>query len=125
MRFVVLIFGLLGAAGSVYLGTKWISDREKLAVDVEKLPPERKAELDKLVKSAYAMIGGAILGLAGVLMALNRMGIMAAGLFIVGVAVPVVLSQEPKILVFTFGLAIAGLLSFLIRKKTPAPQGGH
>jgi hypothetical protein len=130
MRVVVLIFGLLGAAGSGFLGVKWLSDANNLKKEIDLVRKVGEAtkdakvnaeveKLDRTINTAYALLGAAALGAVGSVLALNRKGLIAGVLFLAGFAIPLALFQDAKLIIFTFGLGIAGVFSFLIKPGTP------
>lgn len=132
MRIAALIFGLLGAAGSGFIGNKWMSDpivsgdKEKLKASyelVKNLPPN---ELTDPVVEAYKrsqtyvpLLGAAGLAVVGCVLVGMRMGVVAGLAFLAAFAVPLGFYQKPHVVIFTFPLAVAALLSFFVRKPTP------
>jgi hypothetical protein len=133
MRIAALIFGLLGAAGSGFLGLKWTSDandpKNKAAVDVmrkineEVKDPDLTAKLahaDRVTAAAYALIGGAAAAAIACVLVLNRTGLLAALLFFIGFATPLVLIKDVLPAIFTFGLALAGLFSLFVKPRVSA-----
>jgi hypothetical protein len=130
MRFVALFFGLLGAAGSGFLGNKWQHDiqeqRAKLDLvralaEVDPKTKERLETIDRLGNTAYALLAGAALAVAGCVLVMLRQGYFAAGLFCVGFIAPIVVGQDPKVAIFSFGLALAGLVSVFVKPKREKP----
>lgn len=131
MRIAALIFGLLGVAGSGFLGSKWLSDMNEMKGKIELIravaatDPKAKESLDKLDRlgnAAYGLMGGAALGLAGCVLVFIRKGAIAGGLFLVGFVVPLVLAQDGKAAIFTFGLFLAGIFAFLVKAKQEKPR---
>lgn len=130
MRIAALIFGLLGAAGSGFLGAKWTSDirerkpeldaaRKLIEISGDAGAKAKVEELDRLERAGYALMGGAALGALGCVLVLNRKGMIAGLLFLVGFAVPIAIAQDGKPAVFSFGLALAGLMSFFVKPAIP------
>jgi hypothetical protein len=130
MRIVALIFGLLGTVGSGFLGAKWLSDANNLKKEIElvrkigEVTKDAKVNaeierLDRTVNTAYALIGAAALGAVACVLVLGRKGVLAGLVFLVAFGVPLVLFQDGKLLMFTFGLGFAGALSFLVKSGTP------
>lgn len=137
MRIAALIFGLLGTVGSGFLGAKWQSDiqsqREKielarkLAAAVKDPETDRKmAELDRLILASYGLIGGAVLGLVGVGLVFARKGMIAGIVFLIAFGAPIALARDPKMAIFSFGLAVGALFAFFVKPGSPykAPKGG-
>ena len=128
-----LLFGLLGSAGSGILGVKWLSDVAKKREEIEfvrqlgeamqdaKIASELK-RLDRMINTAYALIGAAGLGLVAVTFVGIRKGPIAGALFLVAFVVPIVILQEGIVAIFTFGLAFAALASLFVRKPAPAKK---
>lgn len=125
MRVAALIFGLLGALGSGFIGAKWLSDanQEKAKIDlIRALDPAKAKEIDRLINTAYSLLAAAVLGVVGGVLAISRKGMIAAGLFLVAFIVPLLLFGDAKIIIFTFGLALAALFAFFVRSKAPVPK---
>lgn len=146
MRIAVLILALLGGVAEGFLGFKWLSDaakNEKMLKQLEELGAafekegidknkgvdmignlggqsnfsEKLAEYKKLVKAAYCLAGGAILALLTGILVFARVvpGYVGGILLLLCAIVPAVF--EPKTLVFTCFVVLAGLLSFAVRSK--------
>ena len=117
MRFVVLIFGLLGVAGSGYLGAKWISGKPKpeefeamkaLATIINK--PELTAQIQEQEarnRTAPVLLGSAVLGLIASIAAFKRKGLLAGLVFFVALALPIALHGDAKLLIFLFEIGRA------------------
>ena len=127
MRIAALIFGLLGTAGSGTLGVKWTNDVSATKATIDSLRPlaekspvaaEKLAQYDRLVRAAYALLGGAALGAVGCGLVLGRKGVIAGVLFLVAFASPMILAQDGKMAIFTFGLAVAALFAFFMKPGT-------
>jgi hypothetical protein len=129
MQNVVLALGLLGAIGSAILGSKWVYDlsenRAKLA-DLRRIQavvqdPEldrKVAKIDRVIRAAFALVGGALLGALAECFAFYNRGVIAGPLYLIAFATPLLLLGEGRPAILTFGLAGAGLLAFLI----PPPE---
>ncbi|HZY83414.1 MAG TPA: hypothetical protein VFE78_01175 [Gemmataceae bacterium] len=126
---VVLLLGLLGAVAAVALGALWLaglhSQAEKLkeaeamtqlakalGEDVSTIEQAR-AQLGRLRVASYLLFGSALLGCGAALLAAFGRGLVAALCLLAAAAAPAVI--EPKSLVFTAPLVLAGALSFLAR----------
>jgi hypothetical protein len=129
MRVTVLILAILGALCAGGLGVKWLSDYYKLKDLVEvgrelaKDDPKRKEEvekLDRLVLTAYILIGSAVVGILAGVLVMRGNGLIGGPLLLVAGAVPPAVSGKPEVILFTFFLLLAGLLGVFVRKK-PAP----
>jgi hypothetical protein len=130
-----LIFGLLGAAGSGFLGLKWTTDVKETKPKIDemrKLNEQVKnqevtakiAEFDRLSTAAYGLLGGAAVAAVACVLVLNRSGMLAALLFIAGFATPLVIAQDGKPAIFTFGLALAGLFSLCVKSPASVAASG-
>lgn len=128
MRTLALIFGLIGAAGSGVLGAKWLGDAKdskgkidfvKQVNDAIQDPETTKKlkDLDRLILTAYVLIGGAAVGLVGVGVMLLGHGKLAALLFLIGFGGPLVTYKEGAVAIFTFGLALAAVFAFIAPPK--------
>ena len=128
MRILAILFGLLGTVGSGFIGMKWMGDakesKEKIAV-VKKLneiiqddeTAAKLKDLDRAVNTSYALLGGAVLGLLGVVGVMMDKTKAAALLFLIGFGASVAIFKDPKIVIFTFGLALAAVFAFVARPK--------
>ena len=145
MRYVVLIFGLLGVVGSGFLGYKWRTDlndgRDKVELNRKLLESElagskdNRGAADPLLKSRLAdfnekyakyyslgravpfLLASAVLGLFGTFVSFSRHGLSGAVLLIVTGAGPGAFA--PPALVFTGSLILAGILSLFVRPRRP------
>lgn len=139
MRYVMLVFALLGVAGSVFLGARWLGDldkgRDKIAKmqelsdkmgeeNFKKLSKAMGSEVDmnqyhKLVNASYALIGGAVLALLTSIVTFVRVvpGYIGGVILIACAVAPAIF--EPKSLVFSGSLILAGLFAFFVRRPTP------
>ncbi|HEV3258624.1 MAG TPA: hypothetical protein VG013_17240 [Gemmataceae bacterium] len=148
MRIAVLILAILGAAGSGFLGVRWMTDsltnKDQIEADraqAEKLrpllnlmgeaDPKMKAQLAdydakyhnaiQAMKAYPFLLAGVGLGVWGGLLGLARRGKSGAALLLVAALGPAVLL--PKTLIFTFCLILAGLLCLLVRPRRRARAG--
>jgi hypothetical protein len=140
MRIVIVVLGILGAFGAGFIGGKWLSDASANAETIQKLEEYEKslaatgnkaasdkvstqmAGLKGVIRSAYLLVGGCIAGLAGcVLFLLNKVKPQVAGIILLASAlVPAIF--EPKSLIFTFCLIIAGGLCLLRKSQGTAAE---
>ena len=137
MRILIVVLGILGALGAGFIGAKWLSDANANADTIKKLEEYEKslaasgnkaasdkvsiqmAGLHGVIRSAYLLVISCIAGLAGcVLFQFNMVKPQVAGIILVASAVVPALF-EPKSLIFTFCLIIAGGLC-LMRKSSVA-----
>ena len=74
MRWIVLVLGVLGGLLAAALGITWISDYNRLQATVRELSSAGAdlSALSGLVRAAYVLLVGAVLGLAGGLALLVR-----------------------------------------------------
>src|SRR5262245_39646825 len=128
MRILVLILAILGGLGSGFLGYKWYGDAQRLKEPIDAVrgaaeaTPEGKAKLaefDRLVMSSYFLMAGALVAVVGGILAMNGRGLIAGVLMLAVVAVPVVLSQKPEMLIFNGLLGVAGVLALFCGKRSP------
>jgi hypothetical protein len=140
MRVVALIFGLLGAAGSGFVGVKWMNDPAiggkqaelKLAHQMfAGLPPnpltDEVEEAYRRSQTYYFLLGAAAVAAVACVLVLSGKGLFAAILFLVAFAGPMAMYQKPQLVVFTGALAIAGVFSIFVKPSTPykAPKPGE
>lgn len=118
MRIAVLILAILGTLAGAALGIKWLGDANEYKSTLEAVQKMGvdTGEVQTLIRAAYALLGGAVLGIAGAVVAMMRKGKLAAVLLAIAVVVPAVLS--PKTLIATFLVAIAAILAIFV--KAPA-----
>ena len=124
MRIAGLILGILGGLAAGFLGMKWLSDANdmKEMVGAARNLGIDMSELDKTVTAAYILLGSAVLGIVGGVMAFKGKGKIAAILMLIGALAPVILA--PKALVFTCILLIGGIVSFLAKPAADARVSG-
>jgi uncharacterized protein involved in cysteine biosynthesis len=139
MRIAVLIFALLGAAVAGFLGSKWLGDLAEGKASVEKMKktmqdfkglidsPEldtKFKELASLERAAYLLVVAALVGLVmEIMVVLGKIPPKVAGAaMLLAVALPTVF--QPKSLVFTFCLVIAGILALLAKSSGKAAGSG-
>jgi hypothetical protein len=134
MRWAVLVFGLAGVGLTGFLGYRFMQfvNNElnieviramRPTVEAGKGTVEMALEVvgyDMRLKAYPYMFGVALLGLAGVGLALARMGMLAAVAFLVGLLIPFLF--DPILVFYSAPYAVAGLLSIFI-KKSPEPAG--
>jgi len=125
MRYVVLIFGLVGAVGSGFIGYQWMDGFNHEKVDMAEIRPlahtgffksealGKIAEFDRRAKAWPFLLTGAVLGLLGCLLAFERRRFSGSALLLCAALGPVVFN--PPVAIFTFGLVLAGLLALFIR----------
>lgn len=139
MRIVAILCAALGVAGSGFLGVKWLSDinEKKKELEVlrqveaagnnEKLTNDMK-ELDRIIRTGYGLVGGAVLGVVGIVLLLMHLPKIAALVFLIGFGAPIALLLDGKVVIFTFGLALAALFALLVRPRVAAfrdRRGGY
>lgn len=129
MRYAVLILALLGVAATGYFGFVWYQDVQEhgkiteLGGVLSGKGPEVKAMVDNRRLAAYGLMGAAVLGLVGGILAFLRTKYIPALLLILPAGAPAYFSTKalPKDLmrvgILCSPLLLAGLLSFLIRSK--------
>ncbi len=135
MRYVVLIFGLLGVAGSGFIvykwGTQWLDNHQLYPVQLKLLEAMQKSseagteDQLKAVTQWYTreralpfVCASAVLGLIGILVSFTGRGLSAAVLLIVTGAGPALLG-EPFVVIYTGGLILAGFFSLFVRPRRP------
>ena len=134
MRIAAFVVALLGVAASGLLGIKWLTDFSvekskpsykqyvELGRELAKTDPEMKKKfelLDGMVRTAYAFVACAGIGLVAAVLVLKRQGLIGGVTLLVCGVVPVVFDGDPKMVLFTSLLLIAGILALFVRKKRP------
>ncbi|MFO0815284.1 MAG: hypothetical protein U0796_18880 [Gemmatales bacterium] len=136
MRIVIVILGILGALGAGGIGAKWLSDSNTHADTIKQLEEYEKnlkasgnqtasnklstqmATLNSIVRSAYFLVAGCVGGLIAItLLFLNKIKPQVAGAVLIASAVIPALF-EPKSLIFSFFMIVAGGLCFLRRTSS-------
>jgi hypothetical protein len=117
MRILGLILGILGGLAAGYLGMKWMGDANSLkaSIDAARKMGVNMAELDKMATASYMLIGAAVAGIVGGILAMMGKGKIAALLMLAGVIVPAI--WAPKSLVFTCLLLIGGIVCFFVKPR--------
>ena len=119
MRIVVFILAILGGLAAAALGAVWLADAA--AVEQLQLGEEAGVALEGIVTAGYLLLLALALAIAGGVLALLRKGKFAAGVLISAAVAPAIF--EPKSLVFSFLLVVAGLLAFAVKPKLDAHTG--
>jgi hypothetical protein len=140
MKIAVIILGLLGAIAGGGLGIKWLSDISKNA-DVLKLGEEKlksleasgnTADLAKVKKAmsdlhsatwgGYLLVGGAVLGLAAlVMLIMGKIPPKVAGIMLILASAAAGIVAPPS-MIFSGAMILAGGLCFLMKSKAPSPE---
>jgi hypothetical protein len=120
MRILGLILGILGGAAAGFLGMKWVGDANhlKASIDFARTTGVDMHGLDKLVTAGYILMGSAVAGVVGGILAMMGKGKIAALLMLAGAIVPAI--WAPKSLVFTCLLIIGGIVSFFAKPRQGA-----
>jgi hypothetical protein len=131
MRIAVLILAILGSLGSGGVGVLWLwhTARDSQGVELGRMLVEQAgvtdsamrkelAEYDRRAKTFGFLLAGFALGLVGGVLAMLGRGKSAAALLLTAVIGPAVL--HPVVLIFTFLLAIAGVLALFVRPRRVA-----
>lgn len=118
MRIAAFILAILGGLAAAALGMTWLSDLAEYGEQLE-LAEQAGISVTSLRISAYLLLTGLLTGIAGGVLALQRKGKIAAAVLIASATAPALL--EPKALVFTFLLLIAGFLALGAKPKQPIP----
>ena len=124
MRIAGLVLGILGGLAAAFLGMKWLSDANdmKAMIGAARNLGVDMTELDKTVTAAYILIGSAVLGIVGGVMAFKGKGKIAGLLMLIGAIAPAIFA--PKALVFTCILLIGGIVSFFAKPAADARATG-
>lgn len=121
MRFIVFLLGLMGSLLSGFFGWFWldyesnraIEDMVKPYADIAIIMPDYGADFEGTARAALFLIVGCPLGMLGSLFTLFRRGRQGGVLMLLAVVGPAALNLVT--LMFTTPLALAGLLSLLVR----------
>jgi hypothetical protein len=124
MRIAGLILGILGGLAAGFLGMKWLSDANSMKemVGAARNLGIDMSELDKTITAAYILLGSAVLGIVGGVMAFKGKGKIAGLLMLIGALAPAIFA--PKALVFTIILLVGGLVSFMAKPNAEARASG-
>jgi len=141
MRWLVLAFALVGAAGSGFVGFVWRSEVDKqsspsiaqIRANIKKNPAVRDSYRHAIAldNATYFLMAGAPLGLIGAFLAVGRRGILAFLVLLTAWAGPGVflfeiLVNHSEILsrwaIFTAALVPAAIFSLMIRPKKVIPE---
>jgi hypothetical protein len=130
MRWVILGLALLGAVLAGGIGAKWLGDAENDAEAIRKIEEYSKAnagknavldqsiaKLNNILRAAYLLVAGCLvaIGIAVALQLKRVQPVVAGSVWIACAIVPAIF--EPKSLVFSFFLIIAGGL-LLMKRST-------
>lgn len=130
MRVVAVLFGVLGVAGSGFIGARWMQDvggKEeilKVAYELTKDGPNNQLKIDaeeayKRSRTYKLLLAGAALGAAAVGLALARYRLVSGLLFLAAFALPMAIYQKAPLALFTGALVPAALFAFLVRPAAP------
>ncbi|HKS42514.1 MAG TPA: hypothetical protein VJX74_18015 [Blastocatellia bacterium] len=124
MRIAGLVLGILGGLAAGFLGMKWLSDANSMKelVGAARNLGVDMTELDKTITAAYILLGSAVLGIVGGVMAFKGKGKIAGLLMLIGAIAPAIFA--PKALVFTCILLIGGIVSFFAKPAADARATG-
>lgn len=124
MRIAGLILGILGGLAAGFLGMKWLSDANSMKemVGAARNLGIDMSELDKTITAAYILLGSAVLGIVGGVMAFKGKGKIAGLLMLIGALAPAIFA--PKALVFTIILLVGGIVSFMAKPSAEARASG-
>ncbi len=115
MRIAAFILAILGGLAAAALGMTWLSDAAELKEQIA-VAEAAGVSVGSIVTAGWLLVLALGLGIAGGVLSLMRKGRIAAPVLIVAAVAPAVF--EPKSLVFSFLLIIAGLLAL---GATPKP----
>jgi hypothetical protein len=141
MRWLVLVFALVGAGGSGLIGFVWRSEVDKqtnpsmaqIRANMKKNPVVRDTYRHAIAldNATYFLMAGAPLGLIGAFLALGRRGILAFLVLLAawvgpGVFLFEILVNHSEVLsrwaICTSALVPAALFSLMIRRKKVIPE---
>lgn len=122
MRIAAFILAILGGLAAAALGMTWLSDAAELQ-DQLALAEAAGVSVDSIITAGWLLIAALFLGIGGGVLALMRKGKIAAPVLIASAVVPAIF--EPKSLVFSFLLIIAGLLALGAKPKAEASPHGY
>jgi hypothetical protein len=126
MRFIVFLLGILGSLLCGFFGWYWIDQAnhgaiQKMATDagLSFIAPNYTGEdFDLTMRAGVFLLAGTAIGLLGSLFTVLRYGRQGAVLMLLAVIGPAIFNLGT--LVFTAVLALAGLLSLLVRPCPPS-----
>ena len=122
MRIAVLVLGILGGLLGGLLGMNWIAEYNEAQGMVAELEAAGAdlSEIESLMRAAYVLLAGVVLGIAGGVMAFKGNGKMAGGLML---ATPIIAAvMAPASLMGSFLLIIGGGLAFLVKPAADAAE---
>lgn len=124
MRIAGLVLGIIGGLAAGFLGMKWLSDANNMKemVGAARNLGIDMTELDKTITAAYILLGSAVLGIVGGVMAFKGKGKIAGLLMLIGAIAPAIFA--PKALVFTCLLLIGAAVSFFAKPAADARAAG-
>jgi hypothetical protein len=108
MRIAAFILAILGGLAAAALGMTWLDDAADLKDQIA-VAEAAGVSVGSIVTAGWLLVLALGLGIAGGVLALMRKGRIAAGVLILAAVAPAVF--EPKSLVFSFLLIVAGLLA--------------
>jgi hypothetical protein len=138
MRILALIFALLGAAASGFVGLAGLEGIKKKEAEIEadKAKYGQTVVVDdgkmaNLKRAIYALIAGIPLGVIGGFLAVARKGKIAALLLLIAYVVPVTIlvvgvgldfteDLVKVILIAPAGLVLGALFAFFVKPRPPA-----
>lgn len=108
MRIAAFILAILGGLAAAALGMTWLDDAAELQDQIA-VAEAAGVSVGSIVTAGWLLVVALGLGIAGGVLALLRKGRIAAPVLILAAVAPAVF--EPKSLVFSFLLIIAGVLA--------------